>query len=451
MGWKLLQTASSQEAALHSLQFGQTIHLVLDGGPKERFGVVANVNELGDQRPLARIGMISLVISPCPVQANGADVGPWGLKVMALGDGIQIKPRHARLVPTKDDLPVEPYDLQPASANGHIEVVFLRENDRILLSKTAVSLKVAWDSSEIQVNSSINGEEIAESDDLHAKEDDQTEDEDLGQTVITTTRPLSHSTPMPSVARSDVIQETPTADRVTQMTDVSMSVVNRMGAIDNKPTPEDAARPIPLETFSTAPTKPADDNMTTEDVEEIPQQSEESPLKDPAEATSTDDSALDSSGDKFAAESLPKPQRRTKRAHPAILIPKKACMPILKRPSPDADNEMFSNASSSGRPSKRTKKNDDDDDDGGDVISKPASKRKKRVTLDVQDTTPNSTRDVQPSITDDNLYQGPKPRVALSNSGLPTTGNAIKFLKKQGGALVENVKGEACNILWYVN
>lgn len=59
MGWKLLQTTSSQEAALHVLQLGQAIHLVLDHGPSERFGVVANIDELGDQKPLARIGMIS--------------------------------------------------------------------------------------------------------------------------------------------------------------------------------------------------------------------------------------------------------------------------------------------------------------------------------------------------------------------------------------------------------
>jgi hypothetical protein len=63
MGWKLLQKASSQEAALHSLQLGQTVHLILDDGPKERFAVVAT-DELGDdQEPLARIGMIFLVNS----------------------------------------------------------------------------------------------------------------------------------------------------------------------------------------------------------------------------------------------------------------------------------------------------------------------------------------------------------------------------------------------------
>jgi hypothetical protein len=58
MGWKLLQTASSQEAALHPLQLGHTVHLVLDDGPKERFAVVA-IDELrNNQEPLARIGML---------------------------------------------------------------------------------------------------------------------------------------------------------------------------------------------------------------------------------------------------------------------------------------------------------------------------------------------------------------------------------------------------------
>jgi hypothetical protein len=361
---------------------------------------------------------------------------------MALRDGIQIKPGRTHLQPTKDDMPVESYNLKPLS-DGHAEIIFLRENDRILLSKTTASIKLAWDSSEIQVNSSMNGEEIPESDDVHTKEDEETEDEDLDRTVATI-RPISHSTPMPSIARSDVIQETPTADRVNQMTDFSVSVNNRTDAVDNTPPPGNTVWNAASETFSTALTKPIE--VATENVEETQLQVEESLLEDPPEAAAGD-STPNSSDGKSVTEAMPEFQRSTKKMHPAVMITKKFHRPILKRKSPVPDIETLSNASSSGRPSKRIKKNDDGD---SDEVVKPTVKRKKRVTLDVQDTTPKSTRGSPPSTADEGLYKGSKPRVALSNSGIPTTGNTIKFLKKHGGSLVENVKGDACNILWYV-
>ncbi|KAF2798189.1 hypothetical protein K505DRAFT_117783 [Melanomma pulvis-pyrius CBS 109.77] len=397
MAWKLLETASSQEAAPHALHIGQRVYLVLEEGPKERLAIVPVVDELVEA-PLAALARI--------------DVGSWGVKLMALDSGVHVKPKDHLLIPYPGPFPVEVYDLKPAS-DGPSEVIFLRDHDVILLSKTATTITLVWDSSEIQVNSSITGDEIPEFNDVQAREESaetEDEDEDLNRTATAIAVRQSNSTPVPSVSR-EVVQETPTAERVNQLTEFSIPVGHQKDTVDNTPPPEETFVPSldAPEAFSTAPTKPVDN--TTEEVEETV-------VEKSAVLAPVDDSTPVSSDSQ--SNPAPENQRSTRKAHPFVLIPPRSS---LKRPSPIPE----------------------DDSDGA---RKSAPKRKKRMTLHVrEETTPKATRGSQGSGIEDGLYKGPKPLVALSNSGIPTTGSLVKFLKKHGGNLVDPVKGEACNIL----
>ena len=372
------------------------------------------------------------------------DVGHWGVKLSAINDKVSIRPGQLRLKPkTLFNSPaIQDYKLQ------HPEIMILRENDTILFSKTTASLTLSWDDPEVQVNSSIVGEEIPESDEAPARgESEETEDEDLDRTnhTLDSNGGQPNSTPVPSGLRSEIVQETPTAHRINQLTSFwpksgPGDVVENTPPLEKVPVlqtfPSVATTTDVLETFSTVPTKPVDGADTIQDVKKYAHNDEETLLEPPMETRPTE-------------TSVSEPQENNKRSHPIIEIrsnpPKGILRSNWRRQSPDLKLEAAPGASFDPNSTKRAKV-DESDGDGG---HKPPPKRKKRVTLDAQPVSPNGTRGSQRSVREGDLYTGPKPRVAFSNSGIPSMGNAIKFLRRHGGSTVESVNDD-CNILWYV-
>lgn len=137
------------------------------------------------------------------------------------------------------------------------------------------------------------------------------------------------------------------------------------------------------------------------------------------------------------------PPLNARTSSPRVHIPSRSAK---KRTRPLAD-EAEAEASKSGNeafagPNKRAKTSDSDTEDS------------RLSNLDVakpeQSAPPRSQRSSQRSIsttTAQEDYDGPTSRVACSNSTIAKTSAAVRFLKKQGGAYVENLADDF-NVLW---
>lgn len=288
------------------------------------------------------------------------------------------------------------------------------------------TLTLIWVPPQIQVQSSEKKDNLAESGDaIQAEEEteDDDDDEDLDNTVVLGVgkSQILRSTPHMSASRSEIIQETPTIDRVAD----DIGLPSRIGHPELKKDDSIAVATV----YSTAP----QNNSVVDDVAEI---------KDPIDAEVGDDNG------KFEAPDtvLPKSSR-----HPKVQI--------SKRPSPALDEET---SSPSTRTTKRRKVDKDSDIHTNttpvQTARKTATKGKKRESIikaesiHVESTPPRSQRSTQSSVAGSPIdvegnYDGPKPRVALSNSTIQPNSTFVKFLKKSGGNVVDSIEGD-CNILW---
>jgi hypothetical protein len=284
-------------------------------------------------------------------------------------------------------------------------------------SKTTTSLTCRWEAlSEVQVNSSANGtsDKIIPNDlveTLEEETEDEAHDQDLDSTVTTVKATQSKSqqpraTPQLSNQRSIVIEETPTAARVDGITDyLAVSEVDA-----------DASSLFGPRSLTTGGT-----------INDTPQ-------KPPA-------------------------------IHPRVVIDRKRPSPAIREPESE-DEEVR-------RSSKRARKATTSDNDTQDsrisnimVDTTPApatvkkGRKRKSAVTDLQsavteieslvEKTPSrSQRSSQRSASAPSaeLYTGETPRVATSNSSISDKSQAVKFLKKQGGCLVDSIK-ESFNVLW---
>jgi hypothetical protein len=296
------------------------------------------------------------------------------------------------------------------------------------------SIICTWSESEVQVNSSAADASTkdADMDAVAETPEEETEDEeqDLDNTVTAVEATQSnksqpHATPQLSAQRSIVVQETPTIARTNGIADQSASA----------PITPEVTEPE-VEPYSTARTRHSEDDLQEEE-------DTVSALVD-VSADAVDDTS----------DEVPPPQSPKK--HPKVVVSK-------KRPSPAMDEEEVDSMPSRIR--KRAKKtipseNDTDTQDSRlstiAVITSPAAvpsakaKRTSAIKEAEQEQTPSrSQRSSQRSTTAPSAepYDSDTPRVATSNSSISDKSHAVKFLKKQGGALVESVK-EAFNVLW---
>jgi hypothetical protein len=354
------------------------------------------------------------------------------VKLEAVDHALTITPGHAKPSSAKDPR-TAPYELQPRNEERS-EVIFLRDGDIIHSSQVSTgSIICTWSESEIQVNSSaadastkdVDMDAVAET----PEEETEDEEQDLDNTVIAVEATQSnksqpHATPQLSAQRSIVVQETPTIARTNGIADQSASA----------PITPEVTEPE-VEPYSTARTRHSEDDLQDE--------------KDSISAlVDVSADAVDDTSDE-----VPPPQSPKK--HPKVVVSK-------KRPSPAMDEEEIGSMPSRIR--KRAKKvipseNDTDTQDSrlstiavdtSPAVPSAKAKRTSAIKEAEQEQTPSrSQRSSQRSTTAPSAepYDGDTPRVATSNSSITDKSHAVKFLKKQGGALVESVK-EAFNVLW---
>ncbi|KAH8722719.1 hypothetical protein GQ44DRAFT_686540 [Phaeosphaeriaceae sp. PMI808] len=342
--------------------------------------------------------------------------GPWGAKIEAIGRPLTILSGQPSVAPQ-----FEKYQLQERT-NERPEILLLRHGDVITSSFSVSSVTFIWESvPEAQVNSSAAGVNVDNPNSgIAATPEEETEDEDgdndlnITTTAVVATQSKSQqpeATPQLSNQQSVIIQETPTAGRV--------SLISETEAI-----PMTSTHDI-LESYSTAPT---------------------------AQSKNLESKGLETSIDFMGAP--PKDTPHVGR-HPRVMISK-------KRPSP-----VFGEASSGGqhtsRSSKRAKKMVQSDDDSQNnrpdeimvnAPEPPETNNKKgksavKRTEDFDEGTPSrSQRNSQRSNSAASAkpYLGETPCIATSNSTITEKSQAVKFLKKQGGSLVDSVK-QSFNVL----
>jgi hypothetical protein len=388
-------------------------------------------------------------------------VGPWGAKLGAVDSSLDILPSHANPHPAvAEDPRIARYKLLPR-VGEHSETILLRHGDVITSLRLSTSLRFML-ASEVQVTSSAADREIGEPNDAtDGVVETPEEDEDIDTTItnVKATQGKSQqprATPQLSAQRSVVVQETPTAARVNGAKEYSTAhdegmEMDQSELVETTP----AASPGPAkqadaEPYSTARTGQSHDgdlgvDQKLNDEELEPALPCRSSLASPT---------IDISSN---AVDVPSGDTPLEIRHPEVRIPQ-------KRPNPAADeaDEADSGAEPVGRSSKRAKRNTLSDYDTPDsrlstivVDTSAAKSRKKRVSEvkeleEAAEASPSrSPRSPQRSNTAETAdpYEGATPRVATSNSSLAEKSHAVKFLKKQGGSLVESVK-EEFNVLW---
>ena len=146
------------------------------------------------------------------------DVGPWGVKLEAIANDAIISPVVTRQH-QQTPLVSEVYQLKRHSINGRSEIIFLREDDVVYFPSVESRLALMLDFDEIQVNSSVPAE-ASELQDLDlqllaSKKLSQEQSFSKNDEVVIVhsnpqhALPLPKSTPILSVSRSEVVEETP--------------------------------------------------------------------------------------------------------------------------------------------------------------------------------------------------------------------------------------------------
>ncbi|KAL5392191.1 hypothetical protein DPSP01_000709 [Paraphaeosphaeria sporulosa] len=361
----------------------------------------------------------ALVLGTLAVKSYGAklEAGHRDLKILPTG--------RARLHKNSSgNAPIEGFVLQ-AKTHNRIETTVIRNEDKITSTNVAGFLTFIWTPPQIQVQSSEKKDtqaEIGEAVEAH----DETEDDydDLGNTVVPRNgkSQVLRSTPHMSASRSEIIQETPTIDRVTD----AVGLPSRPGQPEMK---EDDSI-VTAAVYFTAP----QDNGVADGLTKV---------EEPNDVEMEDDGGKSEA--LAPATELRKSSRHLK-------------VQISKRPSPALEEGANS---PSARTLKRRKIDQDADSDTKttpvQTARKTATKGRRRESaikadsIKAHSTPPRSQHSTQSSIAGspvnvDGDYEGPKPRVALSNSTIQPNGAIARFLKKSGGNLVDSVEGD-CNVL----
>ncbi|KAF1927626.1 uncharacterized protein M421DRAFT_421470 [Didymella exigua CBS 183.55] len=353
--------------------------------------------------------------------------GPAGVKLQAF-QTLHILPGSIDASSNPEavgDASNERYQLEPI-VDGRCEIIFLRHGDVITSPGTTSSVFCVWMAPEVQVNSSaadVNQTERFETgNSVEDTPEDETEDEatlDDTVTEVPVTQPVTQSTKSQLSAtphlpkdRSLVVHETPTANRILDHDDFNIAPSNEAPRVEATPPPHGAI--AVTESFSAA-----------------------------------------RAGHSPNAE-LPADQRRLQ-CSPQVAVGRSSrkrqnSEHILSLIAPAADEP----------PVKRKKKAAIIGEEEGDTVQASllgkintdqdrmtySTKAKRRAATGSEVTPTNSLRSSQRSATATTVaaYEGPIPRVATSNSAIKEDSSAVKFLRKQGGALVKNVE-DKCNVL----
>lgn len=364
---------------------------------------------------------------------TGTASGPGGVKLQAF-EMLHIQPQssHATLsFSASGNASGEQYKLEPIN-DGRCEIILLRPGDVITSPDAASSVSCVWVTHEVQVNSSAADIHLAEPSEttngVEETPEDETEDEDeatLDDTVteVPVTQPVTQptksqlsATPHLPKDRSMVVHETPTTNRILGQDDFTVATSNKARHVEATPPPQGAI--LVTETLSTARTR-----------------------QSPSIELATDQKRPHGSPEVRVGS------RRRKRQDPEP-SPSPEVAPAVDEPLPK-------------RP-KATINVEEGEGEGGVVQASPldninadpsrmtySAKAKRRTAANSEATPTKSSRSSQRSATATTVaaYEGPTPHVATSNSAIKEDSSTVKFLRKQGGALVNNVE-DRCNILW---
>jgi hypothetical protein len=368
-------------------------------------------------------------------------VGAWGAKLEAIDGPLKILSHPPSLsVHLRAELQ---YQLD-SRADGRSEILLLRPGDVINSPKATAVISCAWKpASEVQVNSSATEAGIKRrANNLDGPIDTAEETEDESDNILTAVKATQSKsqqpqpTPQLSEQRSVVIQETPTAARFNGVaeypyTDIGDMTSGHAEPMEVTPTPESANK-LGAESYSTARTGQSQNGTAMVSGEEEAEEEAALPVSSVPDET---------------------PQRKN---HPKVMISKKRSTPTVDEEEPGSQGAYLS--------SKRAKVSMPSDNDTQDsrlsnivVDDTPATvsakKGRKRKSVVIEEATPiRSQRSSQrsASATSAEPYSGDTPCIATSNSTLTEKSQGVKFLKKQGGSLVDSVK-DPFNILWSVN
>jgi hypothetical protein len=367
------------------------------------------------------------------------------------------------------------------------EAIFIREQDTIILpGATSARLRLEYDPAEVQVTSSVAAAADARESEgrlvdsnTHKSggqgEQSETEDEDLDKTITVNnsqsngnSKPF-RATPAASVPRSDIVQETPTIDRILPLNNISKvrKISDTSNAVADTPPGEDATVTCD-EPFSTALTKPYEkgvgshSNGGSQDIKYSNKvfasiTSPEMLLKclEASRPLATSDetpNTTDEGNRSQASETPSEPPRKSNRGRPKAQISEPKG---IKRKDTAAVQEEEAVLSRSRTPKRRkTDEIDTQDSSLSNIyVDASASKPKTPVTNSKgRNATrePASSRTKTPdssSVDSELLYRGDQPVVAFSNTTIQERLQLMKFLERHGGTQVEVVKPGQCNLL----
>lgn len=369
-------------------------------------------------------------------------MGSWGAKLEAVGHRLGILPGQANI-----DHSAARYELQPCGT-ARSEIFLLRHGDTIYGHKQPGGLLCKWDASEVQVNSSAgpeltvsnvddNEQGVTETPEEETSGEDKDLDKIVNAVVTTQTKTLqrAQATPKLSAQQSVVVEETPTAARVNDMMAYSHEHEQDLHESSSMNfTPLEDVEHINAAQYSTARTGES-------------QHASDLPAVTIADVVLDDVVSDQAKPDENHVEASRPP------SSPRIAIPLKRQSPALLNSESDSDDVVQ-------RPIKRrrgtaaVRKRDDTSDSRpsqalveAKAEATPSRRRGRQKPVNNQEgaDTPQSQRST--TSLQMGTYDGPIPCVALSNSSIMASGQTVKFLKKQGGSLVDSVKGDF-NILW---
>lgn len=283
----------------------------------------------------------------------------------------------------------------------------------------------AWEAPEVQVNSSaVDPKTNALFNTKRGVEEtseDDTEDE-ATTTEVPVTQPITQpiksqlsATPHLTRDRSTVVHETPTANRVLNHDDLDVAASNEARHVEATPPPPQGVIPV-TETFSTARTGHSPNIELTTDQKR-----------------------------QHGSPEVRVGNRRRKRQDPEP-SPSPEVAPAANEPLSKRTKSSFIVQEEEGESMQASPLDNID----ADLSRMTYSAKAKRRTAKIPEATPTkSSRSSQRSATATTVaaYEGPPPRVATSNSAIKEDSPMVKFLRKQGGALVQNVE-DKCNVLW---
>lgn len=475
---------------------------------------------------------------PRPDALARISTGDWGIKLEAVADSVLIspgKPRfHSESYPKS-----EKYALSRRTPREQSEIIFLREDDKVYFTAAKSRLSLEFGLEEIQVTSSAFAEanssartELAEPWASECKalpaeaphqEQKPTEEDDVvvSRSFVRDGVTPSRSTPNASVARSEVVKETPASrPKFFQVSDLSDSVEPRREGEQNgdistcaepftslgdhvRPSNESTdpkegllannsvSNPLQdsgdeVEEFSAAPVGKSQQNPSERadcpemsgpqmphpsagsmeksqrlgDIQGTPTAkyfldtpSDSSPrLGSPDPYGDVGDDADEATTEDEEGDKTPRPQAPVRRVLDRVCIPKPKPRQSSKRAISEAPDET-----SDIPPKKRARKSNKNSQDShlSDIVidgqfeqSKSKLRVQRRPLSGIIETpSPDVAQGPQQSVTDDDLYKGPAPKVVFSNSAVSDKSQLMKFLRKHGGSVTERVEEGVANVL----